>query len=338
MKNHIVYYIILSIFSLLPASCGKILTEDVQPRGEEVELVPTLEDVGTKVSVGSWNTDGYGYGAYHPMSWSNSDRITVVSSQQPTVDCIYTYSTSDKSWSAGTALQWGPGTGAHDFFGTYPQTDISLDSIDDSVNPATAQVSASLPGIQELTSSYGINFSQYCKMTAARHVDVPGGRVLIPFSMFCSVVRVSFLNKTRGWLGYPDSYYKHIRLLDFRVEADSHTKPNCALTGDYTGTVQDGAYPVFLDPDADGDISLGNSSYSVTIKNPAVNLPDCYDSTDPWKGAYKTMFVLPQDYSQFRVYFTVEVDGVARPEECAYFYPYNSGNPCCLYLLDVQFK
>lgn len=145
-------------------------------------------------------------------------------------------------------------------------------------------------------------------MTAARHVDVPGGRVLIPFSMFCSVVRVSFLNKTRGWLGYPDSYYKHIRLLDFRVEADSHTKPNCALT------------------------------YSVTIKNPAVNLPDCYDSTDPWKGAYKTMFVLPQDYSQFRVYFTVEVDGVARPEECAYFYPYNSGNPCCLYLLDVQFK
>lgn len=89
MKNHIVYYIILFIFSLLPASCGKILTEDVQPRGEEVELVPTLEDVGTKVSVGSWNTDGYGYGAYHPMSWSNSDRITVVSSQQPTVDCIY---------------------------------------------------------------------------------------------------------------------------------------------------------------------------------------------------------------------------------------------------------
>ncbi len=85
-------------------------------------------------------------------------------------------------------------------------------------------------------------------MTAARHVDVPGGRVLIPFSMFCSVVRVSFLNKTRGWLGYPDSYYKHIRLLDFRV------------------------------------------------------------------------------------------DGVARPEECAYFDPYNSGNPCCLYLLDVQFK
>ncbi len=86
------------------------------------------------------------------------------------------------------------------------------------------------------------------------------------------------------------------------------------------------------------NFSLGNSSYSVTIKNPAVNLPDCYDSTNPWKGAYKTMFVLPQDYSQFRVYFTVEVDGVARPEECAYFDPYNSGNPCCLYLLDVQFK
>ncbi len=316
------FYISVVLFAL--ASCAK--EETLQEKGEVVRLVPVLpgEAQETKVSVVNWSPTGYD--TYHLMKWESNDRISIQYNQRPGE--VFDYEYYSGKWNADyDELHWTTNPGSHDFFGIYPQTgNISISGIDTGVTPSQATVTATLPEIENLAPGYSVNFPEYCFMTAAKHVNAPGGSLVIPFSMFCTVVRIAF----RNYLGM----YSDIIIENFELEAD------LPVTGTYSGIIEADQPPQFIvtDNTAPGDISSPSDSYSFSITHDetwtrAVFMGDT--STGKDNAVYKTFFVLPQNYSSFTVNVETDYGSFQR-----IFTPYESSffEPCRLHTLNIDFR
>lgn len=316
------FLLFLLAMMLFAVSCAKwSLSPAEESDSKTVSIHPQISRLpATKVSLQENAADFYNhaqdpfyYGSWdpwYPMDWDANDAIWVINARQP--ERIFGYTFTGSYWfsSGEDEVEKDPSVTVQQFYGVYPQKDISITSVKQVTADSTyATVSATIPDVQSISKDYYL-------MTSAVDVSAQADSIVMPFNAVNTVIRVGFANRSGRSVILRSMSLSSDWPSDILSDLPSDFPSDLPLAGTFVANISTNGYVEYLDPDGDGDISDSNKPRSNTI---SLDLGEDDLILEPMYNGdeyiFKEFYILPQKYMILTLKLQLEVDGDLRAYE-----------------------